>query len=72
MPNKNFTSMLITPVLVGMFVMMSIQLNTAASEKENSASAQTKGAGWPGSPDEARWNAWHGLESAEDKLKKAS
>ena len=25
-----------------------------------------------GSPDEARWNAWHNLEPAEDKLKKAS
>ncbi len=24
-----------------------------------------------GSPDEARWNAWHNLQSAEDKLKKA-
>jgi len=25
-----------------------------------------------GSPDEARWNSWHNLEPAEDKLKKAS
>jgi phenol hydroxylase P3 protein len=25
-----------------------------------------------GSPDEARWNGWHNLQSAEDKLKKAS
>ncbi len=25
-----------------------------------------------GSPDEARWAAWHNLETAEDKLKKAS
>ena len=25
-----------------------------------------------GSPDEARWNAWHNIESAEDKMKKAS
>ena len=24
-----------------------------------------------GSPDEARWNAWHNLESAEERLKKA-
>jgi phenol hydroxylase P3 protein len=25
-----------------------------------------------GSPDEVRWNAWHNLQSAEEKLKKAS
>ena len=25
-----------------------------------------------GSPDEERWNAWHNLQPAEDKLKEAS
>ncbi len=28
--------------------------------------------GYHGSPDEARWNDWHNLQSAEDALKKAS